>query len=118
MARKKREPSFDAIIRLFIQKYGIATKQEINHLIRKVENLEKELSKISGNKSPSSGTTIGRSASEVVFNVIKDFRQVGISVAEIKEQTGYEDKKVRNILNRLYKENRIKRKKRGVYSAA
>ena len=117
MAGKKREPSVDAMIRLFIQKYDIATKTDINRLTRKIEDLEKGLSKTSGAKSAASKTEKRQPASKIALNVIKDLRD-GASVADIKEQTGYDDKKVRNILNRLNKEGKIKRKKRGVYVAA
>jgi len=116
MAQKKREPSFDAMIRLFLQKYDIATKRDINRLTRKIEDLEKALSKKPGAKEPTSRAKKGQSAAEVVLNAIKDIGD-GASVADIKEQTGFDDKKIRNILNRLNREGRIKRKKRGVYVA-
>ena len=114
MTQRKQKPSFDAMIRFFIQKYDIATKKEINRLARKIEDLEKRVAKNSGATKPGSGAKKGHSAGEVVYNVIKDMAD-GATVADIKAQTGYDDKKVRNILQRLNKQGRIKRKKRGVY---
>lgn len=116
MAQKRREPSFDAMIRLFMQKYDIATKQDINRLTRKIEDLERAISKMSGAKEPTSRAEKGQSAAEVVLNVIKDIGD-GATIADIKAQTDYDDKKVRNIVHRLNKEGKIKRKKRGVYVA-
>ncbi|MBS3754403.1 MAG: hypothetical protein KGY56_01725 [Desulfobacterales bacterium] len=117
MTQRKHKPSFDAMIRFFIQKYDIATKKEINRLARKIEDLEKRLSKTTGAARPETGTKKGQSAGEVVRNVIKDMAD-GATAEDIKAQTGYDDKKVRNILQRLNKQGRIKRKKRGVYVPA
>lgn len=116
MTRKKREPSFDAMINLFIKKYDIATKQDIDRLARKIDNLEKALSKKSGAGASGSRAKKSPSAGEVVLNVIKDIGD-GATSADIKAQTDYDDKKVQNIVHRLNKEGKIKRKKRGVYVA-
>lgn len=51
------------------------------------------------------------------MNAIGDIGKKGASLGNIKGQTGYDDKKIRNILNMLNKECKIKRKKRGVYVA-
>lgn len=117
MAQKKREPSFDAMVRLFIKNYDIVTKKDINRLVRKIDDLEKFLANIPVARKSVSTAEKRSSAAEVVLNVIEDIRS-GASVSDIKAQTGFEDKKVRNILNRLYKEGKIKRKKRGVYVTA
>lgn len=117
MTQRKQKPSFDAMIRLFIRKYDIATKKEINRLARKIEDLEKSLSKTADTRRPVSRTKKGQSAGEDVLNVIKDIRD-GATIADIKAQTGYDDKKVRNLLQRLNKQGKIKRKKRGVYVPA
>lgn len=108
MAQKKYEPSFDAMIKFFIQKYNLATKQDINRLARKIENLEKTLSKMSGPKKSVSGTRKRQTATEIVLNAVRDKGKDGASVGDIKEHTGYDDKKVRNIVNRLNKEGKIK----------
>ena len=116
MAQKKQKPSFDAMIKFFMQKYDIATKKDINRLERKIDELKKDLSKKSVAKKSASGTTKGKSAAEVVLNVIKDIGN-GASFADIKTRTDYDDKKLRNIVFRLNKEGKIKRKKRGIYVA-
>lgn len=40
MAQKKREPGFDAMIRLFLQKSDIATRRDFNRLAPKIEELQ------------------------------------------------------------------------------
>jgi hypothetical protein len=41
-----------------------------------------------------------------------------VGFADIKSRTGYEEKKLRNIIFRLNKIGKIKRKERGVYVGA
>ena len=55
-----------------------------------------------------------KSATETVLEIIKGSPD-GIGIAEIKEQTGYDDKKLRNIIFRLNKMERITRVNRGTY---
>ncbi|MCF8025468.1 MAG: hypothetical protein K9K82_08270 [Desulfobacteraceae bacterium] len=116
MAQRQKKPSFDAMIKFFMQKYDIATKKDINRLERKIDELKKSLSKKPAGKRSVSKITKGKSAAEVVLNVIKDIGD-GASFADIKARTDYDDKKLRNIVFRLNKEGKIKRKKRGIYVA-
>lgn len=58
----------------------------------------------------------GRSetAAEAVYDVIQ-LNQNGIDTADLMVQTGYDEKKVRNIIYKLKKQGRIKTAKRGIY---
>ena len=114
MTQKKRDPSFDAMVKFFLKHYDIATRQDINRLTRKIEDLEKSLSKASGAQKPTAKKTGNKSASDVVLNVIKDIKS-GADFADIKAQTDFDDKKLRNIIYRLNKQGKIQRKKRGMY---
>lgn len=116
MAQRQHKPSFDAMIRFFMQKYDIATKKDITRLERKIDELKKGLSKKPVAQKSAAKTAKGKSAAEVVLNVIRDIGN-GASFADIKARTDYDDKKLRNIVFRLNKEGKIKRKKRGVYVA-
>jgi len=42
----------------------------------------------------------------------------GVDVTTLKNKTGFEDKKVRNILARAYKQKKIKRVEKGIYAGA
>ncbi|MFP3980710.1 MAG: hypothetical protein ACLFUY_04890 [Desulfobacterales bacterium] len=114
MTQKKRNPSFDSMVKFFLNHYDIATRQDINRLTRKIEDLEKSLSKASGAKKTAVKNTGDNSASDVVLNVIKDIKS-GANFADIKAQTDFDDKKLRNIIYRLNKQGKIQRKKRGMY---
>ena len=126
MTQHRRSPSFDAMIRFFQQHYSLATKDDINRLIDRIDSLEKSILEASG-ADPKTGASAGNkrkkgnsgkaSASETVHEVIAEARS-GIRFPEIKAKTGFEDKKLRNIIYRLGKLGRIKNKKRGLYIPA
>jgi hypothetical protein len=117
MAQKKRNPSFDAMIKFFLKQYNIATKTDINRLAEKIDSLEKTISKIAGQQGHTTRRSRGKTASDVVLNVIKEMKD-GARLADIKSKTDYDEKKLRNIIYRLGKQGKITRKKRGIYVAA
>jgi len=125
MVRKKgKTVSFDAMIKFFMQNYDIPTKKDISKLADKIdrlENLIKELV-VSGKKGRilTTGTARAKSqgitAFDKVFEIIKRFKN-GIGITEIQSRTGFGDKKIRNIIFRLHKNGKIRRKSRGIYIA-
>jgi hypothetical protein len=122
MARKKGKPvSFDAMVKFFIRQYGIPTKRDVDRLIEKLDRIE-ALVKTSGGAVSRKAARKGRgkstvTASDTVFNAIKSFRQ-GAGFSDIQTKTGFDEKKLRNIIFRLNKLNKIKRKSRGIYIIA
>lgn len=56
-------------------------------------------------------------AVDIVLDTIKQSRQ-GLGFVEIQVKTGFEGKKIRNIIFRLNKTGKIKRQRRGIYIAA
>lgn len=123
MARKKgKSVSFDAMVKFFLQHYDIPTKRDVERLMDKIDRLEKQIKNSGGsanrrstrkNARPDKGAT----ASDTVLESIKDFKQ-GAGFSDIQAKTGYNEKKLRNIIFRLNKLGKIKRKSRGVYIAA
>lgn len=116
MTQKKRNPSFDAMIKFFLKQYNIATKTEINRLTAKIEELEKTVRKLAGPQNPKTRRSSGKTASDQVLNVISDLPE-GARLADIKSKTDFDEKKLRNIIYRLGKQGKIKRKRRGIYVA-
>lgn len=53
-------------------------------------------------------------AIDTVFGIIKRSRK-GAGTAVLKEKTGFDDKKIWNIINRLKRQGRIKSESKGVY---
>jgi hypothetical protein len=52
-----------------------------------------------------------------VLNIIKKSRK-GVNAATLMTKTGFDLKKVRNILQRTYKQGKIKRVEKGIYVGA
>lgn len=113
-----------------MQSYDIPTKKDVNRLMAKLDQLEKlikDLGKPDRKISASSGRGIslkaatrarsGKTAFYQVFEVISLFKQ-GAGLAEIQAHTRFDEKKIRNIIFRLHKSGKIKRKSRGIYIAA
>jgi Fic family protein len=119
--RKGKTPSFDAMVKFFMRQYNIPTKKDIDRLMVKLDRLE-NLIKRSAMQSGRAGSRIGRyktamTAIDIVLDTVKHSRQ-GIDFAAIQAKTGFEEKKIRNIIFRLNKTGKIKRKSRGIYISA
>jgi hypothetical protein len=118
--RKGKTISFDAMVKFFMQNYSIPTKKDVDHLVARLDRLENLIKSTMG--SHNSKTRIARrrtsmTAVDTVLDTIKHSKQ-GIDFAEIQTKTGFEEKKIRNIIFRLNKTGKIKRKSRGVYIGA
>jgi len=117
---KRKAPSFDAMVKFFMRQYDIPTKKDVDRLMAKLDRLE-NLIKQSAVSPDNAGIRIGRrktalTAIDVVLDAIKRSKQ-GIGFASIQAKTGFDGKKIRNIIFRLNKIGKIKRKSRGVYIA-
>jgi hypothetical protein len=121
MSRKKKKPiSFDAMVKFFMQSYNIPTKKDIDRLSRRLDHIEqlilKSLESPRGRGAAKGKPRSAMSASDTVLEAIKDFED-GVGFAEIKDRTGFGEKKLRNIIYRLNDLGKIERKSRGVYWA-
>jgi hypothetical protein len=119
--RKGKTPSFDWMVKFFMRQYNIPTKKDVDRLMAKLDRLE-NLIKQSAMSPDNVGARIGRrktalTAIGVVLDAIKRSKQ-GIGFAAIQAKTGFDEKKIRNIIFRLNKIGKIKRKSRGIYIAA
>jgi hypothetical protein len=119
--RKGKTISFDAMVKFFMQNYDIPTKKDVDKLLAKLDRLEilVKQSALGANDTrvhnPRRRTAL--TAVDIVLDTIKHSRQ-GLGFAEIKAKTGFDEKKIRNIIFRLNKTGKIKRKRRGIYIAA
>ncbi len=108
------------MVKFFMQQYNIPTKKDVDRLMVKLDRLE-NLIKQSAIYPGSAAVRTGRrktalAAIDVVLDVIKRSKQ-GIGFAAIQSKTGFDEKKIRNIIFRLNKIGKIKRKSRGIYIA-
>ena len=130
MAKKKgKSVSFDAMVKFFFQYYNNDSRNDIDKLMAKMDRLEMLIKSsvmtgkgvaTSGVKASKSMASTGRTvmtSTDRALEVIKRFRK-GVGFADIQVRTGFEDKKLRNIIYRLHKMDKIVRKSRGLYIAA
>jgi hypothetical protein len=121
--KKSKAISIDSMFKTFMKSYDIPSRQDIDKLSAKIDRLEKLIKQTSGKTIK---VTPGNSEKEVVdksdltasgavLKVIKNSRQ-GADFARIQAKTGFEDKKLRNIIFRLNKIGKIERKTRGIYT--
>ena len=114
---------WEDIIKTIMKRLDIPSRSEINHLKAKLDRLEKVLyQKQSENGFPMDAATHempprSRIASTVVLEIISAHPN-GTDFKTIKEKTGFNDKKLRNIIFRLDSTGKIKRIKRGIYKKA
>ena len=129
MARKKtKSVSFDAMVKFFMQTYGIPTKKDLDKVMASLDRLESLVRSGSVSRSRKPAATkakvasqgkrkkSGVTASDVVFSIIKRSKN-GVGFADIQKKAGFPEKKLRNIIFRLNKLEKIKRKDRGIYLA-
>ena len=130
MAKKKgKSVSFDAMVKFFLQYYNIPSRSDMDKLMAKMDRLEMLItsSAMTGKGDAASGVTASKSrtstgrtvmtSTDKALEIIKRFRK-GVGFADIQARTGFEEKKLRNIIYRLHKMGKIVRKSRGLYIAA
>ena len=120
MTRKKgKAVSFDAMVKFFMQHYNIPTKKDVDRLMARLDRLENliKTAMINPASKPKGQAGQGQTtvtAVDMVFDLIRR-SQEGLGFADIQAKTGFGDKKIRNIIFRLNKTGKIKRKRRGTY---
>ena len=126
-ARKAKSVSFDAMVKFFMKQYNIPTRKDLESVITRLDRIETLLRggtrapvrRIVSSADSSSRTTSRRqvlTATDMVFEVIQHSPK-GVGFKGIQAATGFDDKKIRNIIYRLDKTKKIKRKTRGIYVA-
>ena len=120
--KKGKTISFDAMVKFFMQNYNIPTKKDVDKLMAKLDRLENliKTAMASGGypvKGQAGSSKTAVTAVDMVFDAIKRSRR-GLGFSDIQAKTGFGDKKIRNIIFRLNKIGKIRRKRRGIYVAA
>jgi len=114
-----------------------ALRKDFNALEKKMEQLlkaaetvgkakkvttAKAVKKTVAKKAPAKKAVAGKKVTQVtatdqILKIIKRSKK-GVDVPTLKKKTGFDDKKVRNIVFRAAKEGRIKKSGRGIYVGA
>lgn len=132
--RIKRIPPDQKIIQLTRKESKMAvTKRDLQSLQRQFKALEKKMDKLiaaadkaeipraakkaPAKKAPATMSAARLTATDQVLKIIKRSKK-GVDAAALVKKTGFDLKKVRNILQRTYKMGKIKRAGKGVYVGA
>jgi hypothetical protein len=118
MTSKTRNASFNAMVRFFLQYYNIPTRKDFDKIINCLDRIEKAVQAMNLPASPERPQPSQPRVTEssTALDVIRDYKD-GVDFAGIKSRTGFDDKKIRNIIFRLDKIGKIKRIRRGIYVA-
>lgn len=114
---EKPEPgtNWEGFVKMMLNKLDIPTKEDILLLHDRLDTLEQLLKqKKSRSAKKTNPGPRRKSASSIVLEVIAN-HPGGTNFKTIKAATGFEEKKLRNIIYRLDKIQQIKRVKRGIY---
>ena len=100
-----------------VDKIGKAPKAVAKKVVTKKTVKTKAIKKAPAKKVVAKKATPQATATEQILDIIKRFKR-GVDVPTLKEKTGFDDKKVRNIVFRASKDGKIKKTGRGIYVGA
>ena len=108
--------NWEGFVKILLHRLDIPTKEDINNLHLRLDKLEQLIyQKQPDVKQDTKQRTYKRkSASAIVLEVIANHPN-GTNFTTIKAATGFDDKKLRNIIFRLDKIKKIHRVSRGIY---
>ncbi len=92
-------------------------KFEKDKAAKKAKPKAKPARKAAAKKAPAKKKAAALTATDQVINIIKRSKN-GVDVPTLVKKTGFEDKKIRNIVFKASKQGKIKRAGRGIYVAA
>ncbi len=113
------------MVKFFMMNYDIPSRKDFQKILIRLDNLETLIrntgfsqkgGRFAAGEGKGRNSRYVKTAFEVVYDSIKSFEH-GTDFAEIQAKTGFGEKKIRNIIFRLNKLGRIKRKNRGIYIA-
>ena len=102
-------------------------KKDLKDLLKGVKSISKKIEKLAGDaqkvkpvsqsRKKGAAKKEGPTSLEVVFEIIKSAKN-GINTAALVKNTGYNTKKVQNVIFKLKKQGKIKTKVKGIYIPA
>ncbi len=105
------------MVKKFLRDHNIPTKNDVQKLIARMERLEKMIENLADEKTKKkTGDKRSGSAGKKVIAAIREYED-GVGFAEIQQRTGFEEKKLRNLIYRLKNDGKIVTLSRGIYYA-
>jgi len=108
--------NWENFIKMLLHRLDIPTKEDIANIHKRLDKLEQLIyqNHPSSKQKNKSRPSRKKSASSIVLNIIGNHPE-GTDFKTIKAATGFDDKKLRNIIFRLDKIEKIERVSRGIY---
>ena len=102
-----------------LQRQFKALEKNMDKLIAAAGKIEKPKAakKAPAKKAPATKRAAKPTATDQVLGIIKRSKK-GVNIKTLMDKTGFNNKKVTNILQRTYKQGKIKRVGKGVYVGA
>ena len=113
---KAVEKKMEMLLKAF-EKSSQAPKAAVKKAVTRKTVKAKAIKKAPAKKLAAKKATLQATATEQILGIIKRFKK-GVDVPTLKKKTGFDDKKVRNIVFRASKEGKIKKTGRGIYVGA
>ena len=102
--------TIDKLIKEFDKGKKTKVKKKVTEKPAKAKSVKKAPAK----KAPAKKRTVKLTATDKVLKIIMG-RKRGVDTATLMKKTGFNQKKVTNILQRTYKQGKIKRVGKGIY---
>ncbi|UCE51207.1 MAG: hypothetical protein JSV31_18320 [Desulfobacterales bacterium] len=100
-----------------VKAFGKEPKTKAKRSTRKVTARKATAKRAPVRKAAAQKKSVQATATEQVLKIVKRSRK-GVDVPTLRAKTGFDDKKVRNIIFRTSKEGKIKKIGRGIYVGA
>jgi len=109
-------PNWEGFVKTLLHRLDIPSKEDIHNLHGRLDKLEQFIyqEQPNGKKPRQKRKANRKSASAIVMEIISNHGD-GTNFKTIKAATGFDDKKLRNIIFRLDKIGKIQRITRGIY---
>ena len=116
-ALKKEIKALDRKMEKLIKEFGKGQKANVKKKVTARTVKAKTIKKAPPKKAPAKKKTAKLTATDQVLKILKG-RKKGVDAATLMKKTGFDNKKIQNILHRTYKMGKIKRVGQGVYVGA
>jgi predicted Rossmann fold nucleotide-binding protein DprA/Smf involved in DNA uptake len=100
-----------------IKEFDKGRKARVTNKVTAKSVKAKTIKKVSAKKEPAKKRSAKLTATNQVLKILKG-RKRGVNAATLMEKTGFDNKKIQNILHRTYKQGKIKRVGKGIYVGA
>jgi putative endonuclease len=128
--RIKRLPANKKLSELLREENEMTIAKDLNTIAKEIKALEKTVTKVANAVGKSEKAAVGKKAptgkrpakkgavkltsTDQVLKIVKASKK-GVDTATLMNKTGFDQKKITNILQRTYKQGKIQRADRGLY---